>query len=1111
METLGILLKVILLKVLLILSCSGQTQAQGPSFTSCPYDRIITFQVGETMVDVVWAEPQVMGGQGQFTVTPSISSGSSFELGDTTVMYQVVDEAGDDDSCTFVITVRVPTIYGCPDQTIVQDNEPGLDYADVTWVEPRTEDASTTSSLRSDIMSGDRFFIGETVVTYRLTDNGPNVDICEFTVQVVDVEPPTFNSCPGNITSRVLAESACNVTQSWTVPTATDNDGTPIMAYSHFPGSGLFKCGMTEFNVTATDPSGNVAYCRFYVTVQVGGYENCPGDVTGDNSPGLNTGTVTWTPPTIIDRQPGWEERVSHEPSHQFFLGTTNVTYRLMDPSGAADVCWFLVTIVEKEPPSIECPADIVVTATSREGGAIVSDWPSPFINDNGNIDNVWSNHKPEEEFPLGDTVVIYGTNNTAGNTAFCNFTITVRAFVLGLFTKIDEHTLVGNDDAIITASDVAECLAACLDEERFVCRSAEYTSSGECRLSENIARTYDDLQHQDGVIYFEKLGDNTPPIIVLCPNDVTRPADDGQRFTAIAWFAPLGRDDSGGPVTLTSSHQSGAVFYVGVTEVVYTAVDESFNRATCSFSVTIIDDEDPVIHDCPDLRTGYLHYADQQSVGISWLVPSALDNSGNVSLVGSRQPGDNFDKGRTTVTYTARDPSGNEETCSFRVQVVLLPARNRFSLQILLPSLVYSESLADKDSEHYRMIDESIQTKIEEAFGMDPAFLDATIINITMSEEGGVEIQLSLGFSEETTPDSKREETRILLTSLTDEGLVGASVEEVQLINDDGEMITIDACYLLPCPSGMNCTVQGETCVSYCTDNPSYCLNEGFCVRPNKEPLVLCICSEFTYYGTRCELEDKVNEPRTLAIVAGAFWGIVLLLLLILCFPICVRRCKQTKTEHYGSDTELVKADAYAQSDSDDDGMHDENANRDVKVPSPDPMQNGGKINAAYIDDEQEFQVDEEETLHTGEGANGFILNADSKSRSQGDGNSNLTDDTNEAIDMTVMSDSSDPTLTIENEEMTTNLLDIELEANGGVLSNGDALIAPVAMNSESDVPDVGFADPSYGSSDQQTVTATVHSSGDGNFTVRSSLGEGDDGSTPERRSLADSIDGMY
>lgn len=91
---------------------------------------------------------------------------------------------------------------------------------------------------------------------------------------------------------------------------------------------------------------------------------------------------------------------------------------------------------------------------------------------------------------------------------------------------------------------------------------------------------------------------------------------------------------------------------------------------------VLFSDDEDPVIIDCPDLTTGYLHYADEPSVEVSWLAPTALDNSGNVSLVSSLQPGDNFGKGRTTVTYTASDPSGNEETCSFRVSVVVLPGR---------------------------------------------------------------------------------------------------------------------------------------------------------------------------------------------------------------------------------------------------------------------------------------------------------------------------------------------------------------------------------------------------------------------------------------------------
>ena len=78
---------------------------------------------------------------------------------------------------------------------------------------------------------------------------------------------------------------------------------------------------------------------------------------------------------------------------------------------------------------------------------------------------------------------------------------------MVSLFTQIDGYTFVDNDDKIVRTSDVVECLKACVSENAFICRSAEYTSSGECRLSETVARTESELQPQDGVIYFEKVG----------------------------------------------------------------------------------------------------------------------------------------------------------------------------------------------------------------------------------------------------------------------------------------------------------------------------------------------------------------------------------------------------------------------------------------------------------------------------------------------------------------------------------------------------------------------------------------------------------------------------
>ena len=54
----------------------------------------------------------------------------------------------------------------------------------------------------------------------------------------------------------------------------------------------------------------------------------------------------------------------------------------------------------------------------------------------------------------------------------------------------------------------------------------------------------------------------------------------------------------------------------------------------------------------------------------VMWTPPSATDNSGAVTLTSSHNPGDAFDIGTTTVTYTATDSSSNEATSAFDVIV---------------------------------------------------------------------------------------------------------------------------------------------------------------------------------------------------------------------------------------------------------------------------------------------------------------------------------------------------------------------------------------------------------------------------------------------------------
>ena len=53
----------------------------------------------------------------------------------------------------------------------------------------------------------------------------------------------------------------------------------------------------------------------------------------------------------------------------------------------------------------------------------------------------------------------------------------------------------------------------------------------------------------------------------------------------------------------------------------------------------------------------------------VTWTEPTATDNSGMTSTVTqSHQPGDSFNVGTTTVTYTFTDMAGNQAQCSFSV-----------------------------------------------------------------------------------------------------------------------------------------------------------------------------------------------------------------------------------------------------------------------------------------------------------------------------------------------------------------------------------------------------------------------------------------------------------
>lgn len=90
----------------------------------------------------------------------------------------------------------------------------------------------------------------------------------------------------------------------------------------------------------------------------------------------------------------------------------------------------------------------------------------------------------------------------------------------------------------------------------------------------------------------------------------------------------------------------------------------------SCFFFVFVVDNQPPVISDCPENININVELGTASAV-VTWVEPTATDNSGVVNLVTrSAAPGSSFNLGDTTVTYIFSDNSNNINTCVFTVTV---------------------------------------------------------------------------------------------------------------------------------------------------------------------------------------------------------------------------------------------------------------------------------------------------------------------------------------------------------------------------------------------------------------------------------------------------------
>lgn len=169
-------------------------------------------------------------------------------------------------------------------------------------------------------------------------------------------------------------------------------------------------------------------------------------------------------------------------------------------------------------------------------------------------------------------------------------------------------------------------------------------------------------------------VGDDEAPVFTDCPTDIT--VSSGNDCEAIVtWTSPTATDNCTTTPVITSSHNSGDIFPVGTTEVTYTAEDDAGNVTTCSFNVTVVDDEVPVFVSCVSDTAMFIEEACGVVLPDFTLAVDVADNcssatAGTLTLTQNPAAGTSLGVGTHTVELLLEDAGGNTSTCSFEIVV---------------------------------------------------------------------------------------------------------------------------------------------------------------------------------------------------------------------------------------------------------------------------------------------------------------------------------------------------------------------------------------------------------------------------------------------------------
>jgi hypothetical protein len=348
--------------------------------------------------------------------------------------------------------------------------------------------------------------------------------------------------------------------------------------------------------------------------------------------------------------------------THSVNTGAPTVTLTVTDVNGNTSTCSATVTVEDNTPPTIVCPAPIVMTNDPGQCGAVVT--YTATATDNCAA-TVTYDIAPGSFFPVGTTTVTATATDPSGNTATCSFTVTVTD---------NENPTVTCPANITVNNDPGQCSAV-----------VNYTApaSDNCGIASVVGTPPSGTAFPVGttpvvVVATDIYGntaactftvtviDNEAPV-ANCVN-ITVALDSAGNATITSGDINGGSTDNCGIATLTVDPSSFNCSNVGANTVTLTVTDVNGNSSTCTSSVTVEDNVPPVAI-CQNITVT------APPSGTVIITPAQIDGGsfdacGIASITIDDSTFSCGNQGGNTVTLTVTDVNGNVSTCTATVTV---------------------------------------------------------------------------------------------------------------------------------------------------------------------------------------------------------------------------------------------------------------------------------------------------------------------------------------------------------------------------------------------------------------------------------------------------------